>query len=40
MENAIMASGDSTKIFTFKDGLLTYELTAMGVTMTVEMSRQ
>ncbi|TFC01613.1 hypothetical protein E3O42_09570 [Cryobacterium adonitolivorans] len=40
MENAILASGDSAKTFTYKDGVLTYELTAMGVTMTVEMNRQ
>ena len=40
METAIMASGDSTKTFTYEDGVLTYELTAMGVTMTVEMNRQ
>jgi hypothetical protein len=40
MESALLASGDSVKTFTFKDNVLTYELTAMGVTMTVEMSRQ
>ena len=40
METAIMASGDTAKAFTFKGGVLSYELTAMGVTMTVEMSRQ
>ena len=39
METAIMASGDSAKTFTYEDGALTYELTAMGVTMTVEMNR-
>jgi hypothetical protein len=40
MESALLASGDSVKTFTYKDGMLTYELTAMGVTMTVEMNRQ
>ena len=40
METAIMASSDPAKAFTFEGGVLTYELTAMGVTMTVEMSRQ
>lgn len=39
-ENALLASSDQTKTFTFKDGVLSYELTAMGVTMTVEMSKQ
>lgn len=39
-ENALLASSDPTKTFTFEDGVLSYELTAMGVTMTVEMSRQ
>ena len=39
-ENALMASRDPTKTFTFKDGVLSYELTAMGVTMKVEMSKQ
>lgn len=39
-ESALMASGDATKVFTFEGDVLTYELTAMGVTMTVEMSRQ
>lgn len=40
METAILASGDSAKAFAYQDGVLSYELTAMGVTMTVEMSRQ
>ena len=39
METAPMASGDTAKAFTFEDGVLAYELTAMGDTMTVEMSR-
>lgn len=40
MENAILASQSETKDFAFEDGRLTYELTAMGVTMTVEMEKQ
>jgi hypothetical protein len=40
MESAIMASQDATKTFTYDNGVLSYELTAMGVTMTVEMQRQ
>lgn len=39
-DSALMASGDPTKTFAFDGDVLTYELTAMGVTMTVEMSRQ
>lgn len=39
-ESALLASGDPTKAFTYEGGVLRYELTAMGVTMTVEMSRQ
>ncbi|WP_200826214.1 hypothetical protein [Microbacterium timonense] len=39
-DTALMASGDDTKTFTYSDGVLSYELTAMGVTMTVEMERQ
>jgi hypothetical protein len=40
METALMASGDTTKAFTFENDVLSYDLTAMGVTVTVEMSRQ
>lgn len=40
METALLASGDDSKVFTYEDGKLTYELTAMGVTMTVEMEKQ
>lgn len=39
-DTALMASGDDTKTFTYSDGVLSYVLTAMGVTMTVEMERQ
>lgn len=37
-ESAILASSDPAKTFTYEDGVLKYELTAMGVTMTVEMT--
>lgn len=39
-DTALMVSGDDTKTFTYSGGVLSYELTAMGVTMTVEMERQ
>lgn len=39
-DSAMLASGDPTKTFTYENGVLKYELTAMGVTMTVEMSKQ
>ncbi|MFB8387481.1 hypothetical protein ACFC3F_10135 [Microbacterium sp. NPDC055910] len=39
-DTAILASGDSTKTFTYEGGKLKYELAAMGVTMTVEMEQQ
>lgn len=38
--NALMASGDETKTFTYENGVLSYELSALGTTMTVEMERQ
>jgi hypothetical protein len=37
---AIMASDAETKTFTFADEVITYEVTAMGVTVTVELERQ
>jgi hypothetical protein len=40
LENALLGSQDPTKTFTYSAGVLSYELTAMGVTMTVEMQRQ
>lgn len=40
METAILASQDSTKTFSYEGGVLKYELSALGVTMTVEMARQ
>jgi hypothetical protein len=40
MESGLLASGDTSKDFTYEGGKLKYELTALGVTMTVEMERQ
>jgi len=40
LENALLASQDATKAFTYQNGVLSYELTAMGVSMTVEMKRE
>lgn len=37
---SIMASGDDTKTFTYKDDELSYELTALGTTMTVRMAKE
>ncbi|SDH40325.1 hypothetical protein [Microbacterium sp. 77mftsu3.1] len=39
-ESGLLASTDDTKKFTVTDGILTYELSAMDVTMTVEMEKQ
>lgn len=38
--NAMMASGDETKMFAYENDELSYELTALGTTMTVKMERQ
>lgn len=39
-DNALMASSDDTKTFTYADGELSYELTALGTTMTVRLAKQ
>lgn len=39
-ENALLASSDDTKTFTYVDGVLSYDVTAMGVTKTVELEKQ
>jgi hypothetical protein len=36
---ALLASGDDTKTFTHKDGVISYSVSAMGVTTTVELKR-
>ena len=38
-EGAMLASGDSTKIFTYDNGEISYEVSAMGTTMTVRLER-
>lgn len=38
-ENAMMASGDEKKTFTYENGELSYEVTALGTTMTVRLER-
>jgi hypothetical protein len=37
---SILASGDPTKTFTYADGTLSYDVTALGVTKTVKLERQ
>lgn len=37
--NALLASGDDTKTFTHKDGVISYSVSAMGVTTTVDLGR-
>lgn len=38
--NAIMASGDASKVFTYENGLISYEASSMGVTKTVSLEKQ
>lgn len=37
---AILASGDDAKTFTYQDGVISYEVSAMGVTQTVKLEKQ
>lgn len=39
-DTAIMASGDDTKTFTYADGQISYEVSAMGMTTTVKLEKQ
>lgn len=39
-DSAMLASGDDTKTFTYEDGELSYEVTALGTTMTVRLEKQ
>ncbi|PRI11894.1 hypothetical protein [Leucobacter massiliensis] len=39
-DTAMMASTDDTKDFTYTDGVISYEVTAMGTTVTVELEKQ
>lgn len=36
-DSALLASGDDTKTFTYEDGILSYSVTALGVTTTYEL---
>lgn len=38
-DSALLASTDDTKDFTYKDGVLSYEVSAMGTTTTLELKR-
>ena len=38
-QGAIMASGDETKTFTYSDGQLSYDVSAMGMTQTVKLEK-
>ena len=38
--SALLASGDDTKDFTYADGILSYEASAMGTTKTVKLEKQ
>lgn len=37
---ALLASGDETKTFTYQDGQISYDATALGVTTTVRLEKQ
>lgn len=37
---AIMASGDETKTFTYEDGQISYDVSALGVTTTVKLEKK
>lgn len=38
--SALLASGDDTKEFTYKDGIISYEASAMGTTKTMKLTKQ
>lgn len=37
---ALLASGDATKTFTYEDGQISYEVSALGTTTTVKLEKQ
>lgn len=39
-DSALLASGADTKDFTYKDGVISYEASAMGTTTTIKLERQ
>lgn len=40
MASALMASSEDTKEFSYADGVLSYEVTAVGTTMTIKLERK
>ncbi len=38
-DGALMASGDDTKTFTYEDGEISYEVSALGITQTVRLEK-
>ena len=38
--SALLASGDETKTFTYQDGQISYDVSAMGMTQTVRLEKQ
>ena len=39
-DSALLASGADTKDFTYKDGVISYEASAMGTTTTIKLEKQ
>lgn len=39
-DTALLASTDDTKVFTYKNGILSYEASAMGTTATMNLERK
>lgn len=39
-DSALLASTDNTKEFLYKDGVISYELTIMGMTTTIELRKE
>ena len=37
--SALLASGDDAKVFTYKDGSISYEVSAMGITTTMKLTK-
>ncbi len=39
-DDALLASGDDTKTFTYKDGQISYSVSALGTTTTMHLSKE
>lgn len=39
-DSALLASGDDTKDFSYKDGVISYEVSALGTTKTMKLKRE